>query len=387
MMIIVGSVLFVPLVVAAVLSGDGATVYRENCAACHGKEGHGDGPTAAELKYKPRDFREGKFAFGNTPGAMVKTVMSGIPGEEQARMPAYKSVLSSEEIDAVVAYVRTMMPVEPAPTPTDMKLEPRDGPLIVRGVLPGLKEGEPPLARGLLIGLPSGFSFEYGTKPLRLLAVRRGEFVSRTDWLERGGKPLTPLGSVVFATAQAPLWSPFVVNENPDPNGPASYKPLSANLRVTSVVGGIPVLLYELVDGNGRVRARVHEEPRDVVVSDGSGIGQAFAIAAPTPASLAISLAIACDPGLPAFDPDDWRSAETRDWTLIRNSATSTIAVCFRLPERGKTMTWSSKDQASVDATIDVGPQPVTLKRIVIARGPTTREQLEKMNAETKELR
>jgi len=130
MMIIVGSVLFVPLVVAAVLSGDGATVYRENCAACHGKEGHGDGPTAAELKYKPRDFREGKFAFGNTPGAMVKTVMSGIPGEEQARMPAYKSVLSSEEIDAVVAYVRTMMPVEPAPTPTDMKLEPRDGPLI-----------------------------------------------------------------------------------------------------------------------------------------------------------------------------------------------------------------------------------------------------------------
>jgi len=387
MMIIVGSVLFVPLVVAAVLSGDGATVYRENCAACHGKEGHGDGPTAAELKYKPRDFREGKFAFGNTPGAMVKTVMSGIPGEEQARMPAYKSVLSSEEIDAVVAYVRTMMPVEPAPTPTDMKLEPRDGPLIVRGVLPGLKKGEPPLARGLLIGLPSGFSFEYGTKPLRLLAVRRGEFVLRTDWLERGGKPLTPLGSVVFATAQAPLWSPFVVNENPDPNGPASYKPLSANLRVTSVVGGIPVLLYELVDGNGRVRARVHEEPRDVVVSDGSGIGQAFAIAAPTPASLAISLAIACDPGLPAFDPDDWRSAETRDWTLIRNSATSTIAVCFRLPERGKTMTWSSKDQAGVDATIDVGPQPVTLKRIVIARGPTTREQLEKMNAETKELR
>ena len=50
-------------------------------------------------------------------------------------------------------------------------------------------------------------------------------------------------------------------------------------------------------------------------------------------------------------------------------------------------MTWSSKDQAGVDATIDVGPQPVTLKRIVIARGPTTREQLEKMNAETKELR
>lgn len=366
---------------------DGASVYRENCAACHGKEGHGDGETAKELKYKPRDFREGKFAFGNTPGAMVKTVMSGIPGEETARMPAFKSVLAAEEIDAVVAYVRTMMPVEPAPTPTDMKLEPREGPLMVRGILPGAKEGDPPLARGLLIGLPSGFSFEYGTKPLRLLTVRRGEFVSRTDWEERGGRPLTPLGSVVLATAQAPLWSPFVVDENPDPDKPPSYKTLSARLRSTSVVGGIPVLLYELVDDSGKVRARVREEPRDVVVSDGAGIGQAFAITAPTPTILSVSLAMACDPKVAPFDGDDWRTEETRSWTLLRNSATSTIAVCFRLPESGKTMTWSSDALAGVDASIAVGSVPVLLRRIVIARGPTTKEQLEKMNAETKELR
>src|SRR5262249_4386259 len=116
--------LFSRLFLSAALAADGPAVYRENCAACHGKEGHGDGDTAKELKYKPRDFGEGKFAFGNTPGAMVKTVMSGIPGEETARMPAFKSVLTTEDIDAVVEYVRTMMPLEPAPTPTDMKLEP-----------------------------------------------------------------------------------------------------------------------------------------------------------------------------------------------------------------------------------------------------------------------
>jgi hypothetical protein len=192
---------------------------------------------------------------------------------------------------------------------------------------------------------------------------------------------------VVFATAQAPLWSPFVVNENPDPNGPASYKTLSAQLRTTSVVGGVPVLLYELVDSNGRVRARVREEPRDVAVSDGAGIGQAFAITAPTPTNIAVSLAIACDPGLLPFEDSDWRTEETRGWTLIRNSATSTIAVCFKLPERGKVMTWTNGALAGVDASINAGPQPVTLRRIVIARGPTNREQLEKMNAETKELR
>src|SRR5262249_22448390 len=96
------SVSMVPFLSAVTFGADGAVVYRENCAACHGKEGHGDGDTAPTLKYKPRDFREGKFAFGNTPGAMVKTVMSGIPGEETARMPAFKSVLTAEDIDAVV---------------------------------------------------------------------------------------------------------------------------------------------------------------------------------------------------------------------------------------------------------------------------------------------
>src|SRR6185295_2996761 len=89
----------VGVAISAARARDGAAIYAENCTSCHGKEGHGDGPTAKELKYKPRDFREGKFAFGNTPDAMAKTVMSGIPGEEQARMPAFKSVLSVDEIN------------------------------------------------------------------------------------------------------------------------------------------------------------------------------------------------------------------------------------------------------------------------------------------------
>lgn len=378
------SVLVLQLLVVT-LAADGASVYRENCAACHGKEGHGDGPTAKELKYKPRDFREGKFAFGNTPGAMVKTVMSGIPGEETARMPAFKSVLEAADIDAVVAFVRTMMPVEPAPTPTDMKMEPRDGALIVRGILPSLEKDGPPLARGLLVGLPSGFSFEYATESLRLLAVRRGEFVTRSDWEERGGRPLTPLGSVVFAAAQPAQWAPFVLTEGSGAG--AKRSPLVAKLRSTSTKGGGVELAYDLVDADGKVRAHVKEKPRDVVVSDGSGVVQELEVTAPAPTTVSFSLAIAHAPESPPNGAEGIEKALSGEWSLLPASATSTIAVLFRLPEDAKTLHWSGADKDVVDATIEVGPKPVALKRIVIARGPPTTEQLQKMSAEVKELR
>jgi mono/diheme cytochrome c family protein len=221
-------------------AADGAAIYAEHCAGCHGKEGHGDGPTAAELKYKPRDFKEGKFAFGNTTDAMVKTIMSGIPGEEQARMPAFKSILSVAEIESVVVLVRTMMPAEVVPTPADMKMEPRDGPLFARGIVAPLKEGDPPIPRALLVGLPSGFTLEYATDSVRLLAVRRGEFVTRSDWEGRGGKPLTPLGAVLFAPLQPGEWSAFVVLEPAaGDQKPAGVRPLRARLRATSTARGV----------------------------------------------------------------------------------------------------------------------------------------------------
>src|SRR5262249_26338459 len=160
-----------------------------------------------------------------------------------------------------------------------------------------------------------------------------------------------------------------------------------ARLRSSSTKGGAAELGYDLVDPDGTVRAHVTERPRDVVVSDGSGILQEFEVTAPKPAAVSISLALARDPALPMSDPEDWRTEATRDWILVRSSPTATIAVRFRLPERGKQSTWSIPSFGVIDATIEAGPTPVTLRRIAIARGPTSKEQLEKMSAETKELR
>lgn len=45
----------------------GRYLFQKNCVECHGKTGRGNGPWAAELEIKPRDFRTGLFKFRTTP--------------------------------------------------------------------------------------------------------------------------------------------------------------------------------------------------------------------------------------------------------------------------------------------------------------------------------
>ncbi len=85
-------------------------LYRQHCSHCHGVTGDGLGPTAAFLNPFPRDFRPGKFKFKSTPiGAMPtdedlrKTLVDGIPG---TAMPSFKVLLKTDEIDAMINYVK-----------------------------------------------------------------------------------------------------------------------------------------------------------------------------------------------------------------------------------------------------------------------------------------
>ncbi len=43
----------------AAAAADGARLYREHCASCHGPDGRGDGPDAALFVQPPRDLRDG----------------------------------------------------------------------------------------------------------------------------------------------------------------------------------------------------------------------------------------------------------------------------------------------------------------------------------------
>jgi mono/diheme cytochrome c family protein len=40
-------------------AADGQAIYAQRCEVCHGAEGDGNGPAAANLDPKPRDFRRG----------------------------------------------------------------------------------------------------------------------------------------------------------------------------------------------------------------------------------------------------------------------------------------------------------------------------------------
>jgi mono/diheme cytochrome c family protein/peroxiredoxin len=95
------------------LAKRGRVVYQVYCVQCHGPEGHGDGDSAAELDPPPRDFAQGPWKFGTGAAAIRKVIVAGIPGTTMPASPA----LAPAELDALVAYVRTLTPELRGPEP------------------------------------------------------------------------------------------------------------------------------------------------------------------------------------------------------------------------------------------------------------------------------
>ncbi len=99
------------LVASAADSNVGASVYAERCSGCHGDDGRGDGPAAAALVPKPRNFHDAAFWQTHTAADLKVVVNKGKVG---TMMPGFTGVLSDAEIDAVVAYLKRFAPEPPA---------------------------------------------------------------------------------------------------------------------------------------------------------------------------------------------------------------------------------------------------------------------------------
>ena len=81
----------------------GESVYAENCAACHGESGQGDGSEAAFLAVPPTDFTDQSLMAQLSGEALFAGITEGV----NPVMPGFTG-LSEDDRWAVVAYLRSL---------------------------------------------------------------------------------------------------------------------------------------------------------------------------------------------------------------------------------------------------------------------------------------
>lgn len=80
----------------------GKSLYNKHCKSCHGKEGLGDGPKAAQLDTPSGDFSSDEFQSQSDGALFYKSI------EGRDDMPGFKKKIPDEEdMWSVVNYMRT----------------------------------------------------------------------------------------------------------------------------------------------------------------------------------------------------------------------------------------------------------------------------------------
>ncbi len=82
-------------------SGSGALLYKQQCVACHGAKGRGDGPAAVTFNPKPADLSNPEFWASRTDMQVLDVLLNG-----KGSMPAFATVLKADEIQSLVTYLR-----------------------------------------------------------------------------------------------------------------------------------------------------------------------------------------------------------------------------------------------------------------------------------------
>ncbi len=104
------------------LLAHGKTQFEQQCASCHGATGNGQGPAAAGLNPKPRNFMAAEgWKNGRKPTAVFKTLTQGL-----GQMPVFSS-LPTDDRWALAHYVLSMGPAADQDTAADfaaLKIDP-----------------------------------------------------------------------------------------------------------------------------------------------------------------------------------------------------------------------------------------------------------------------
>jgi mono/diheme cytochrome c family protein len=89
----------------------GETIFNYRCAACHGRDGRGDGPAAdALVAAKPADFTQDTLLARRDWAAVSTRIHEGGQKVHGSSMPPWGIVLSEDEIQDLIAYLGTFQP-------------------------------------------------------------------------------------------------------------------------------------------------------------------------------------------------------------------------------------------------------------------------------------
>jgi mono/diheme cytochrome c family protein len=78
----------------------GAALYKTSCSSCHGPEGAGT--TKVGVALKVRDLRTDEVQ-SQTDLELMKVIAGG-----KGKMPAYGKKLTTEQIQSIIAFIRTL---------------------------------------------------------------------------------------------------------------------------------------------------------------------------------------------------------------------------------------------------------------------------------------
>jgi len=88
----------------------GRVIFQNNCATCHGEKGVGESPGNPDAKdefgYKAPALDNSTHAWHHSDAQLRETIREGSP--RNSRMQAWKETLSDAEINAVLAYVKSL---------------------------------------------------------------------------------------------------------------------------------------------------------------------------------------------------------------------------------------------------------------------------------------
>jgi len=88
------------LFVASTALGDGAVLFTQNCAPCHGKDGSGN--TSVGRSMKAKDLRSAEVQK-LTDAEITKIIADG-----KGNMPSFKARFKPEDIAALVKHIRAI---------------------------------------------------------------------------------------------------------------------------------------------------------------------------------------------------------------------------------------------------------------------------------------